>query len=71
MEFFNNLIYFVIELAHSPLMTTIDIDLLRDKFESRYIRTETNKILRNTAIDNKELLAEMKFVYIANNTCLI
>jgi len=62
MDFLYNLIYFIMQISHSPIMTTIDIDMLRDRFESRYIKTETNKILRNAKLDQKAYFSEFKFV---------
>jgi len=61
-EFFYNIIFLLIQLSHSPLMTTIDLDMLRERFESRYIKTETNKIMRNTKVDHKAYYADIKFV---------
>ena len=50
-----NILYIIIQLAQSPLITTIDVDVLREKFEERYMRVEANKIIKNKKFNPEDL----------------
>jgi len=52
-------ILIVIKSARSPLMTTVNIDLLKEKFEERHIRIDAKKILRNRNFDMKDIKMEI------------
>jgi hypothetical protein len=42
-----NSILIVIQMAHSPLQTNLDIEMMRERFEERYIHLESDKIVKN------------------------
>jgi len=63
MNYLYRFILIIIELARSPLMTSVNIDYLREKFEERHIRIDANRILKNKYFDLKDIKLETTVKY--------
>lgn len=55
-EILYNILHIILTLTYSPLNNFIDIELLKERFEERYYKTETNKIMRNINYDLKDIM---------------
>jgi hypothetical protein len=60
LELLYYILYIIVELAHSPLQTNINIEMLREHFEERYIRVESDKIVKNMNIEGQPYVYDSK-----------
>lgn len=52
-----NTLYIIMSLAHSPSQTNIDIEMMRERFEERYIKIESGKIIKNIKFELKDFIS--------------
>lgn len=62
-DFLYNVIYIILQLAHSPLQTTLDLEMLRERFEERYVRIESNKIVRNMKYEYQDIVIQPSITF--------
>lgn len=57
-EYLYRFVFIIMELSRTPLMNVVNVDLLREKFEERYIKIDEFKILKNKKYDMKDITVE-------------
>ena len=57
-DYLYKFILIIIQLARSPLMNVVDVDLLKERFEERYIRLDEKRIIKNKKFELKDIKIE-------------